>query len=147
MSSEEEIAHLRRLYGETKKRQHELEVQAVRFGPNRVPAEIAIELRESEESLSRLDAKLRIVTVPQDIQDATGPESSIDVLRLAVKDLKDQVGTVWRYTEHVLLEIREESRQHRTDEASARLRGQRERRAIELLFFVGLVIALVLASR
>jgi hypothetical protein len=147
MASEEEIAHLRRLYGETRKRRDELEIQAARYGPSRVPAEIAIELRESEESLSRLDAKLRIVTVPQNIQDATGPEASIDVLRVAVKDLKDQVGTVWRWTEHVLLEMREESREYRINQAAERLRGQRERRLIEALFFVGLVVALMLAMR
>jgi hypothetical protein len=147
MASEEEIAHIHRLYGETRKRRDELEIQAARYGPNRVPAEVAIELRESEESLSRLDAKLRIVTVPKNIQDATGPEASIDVLRAAVKDLKDQVGTVWRWTEHVLLEMREESRQYRIDQAAERLRGQRERRIIEAVFFIGLVVALFLAMR
>jgi hypothetical protein len=147
VGSEEEIAHIRRLYQETRKRRDELEIQAARFGPSRVPAEIAIELRESEESLSRLDAKLRIVTVPQNIQDATGPEASIDVLRLAVKDLRDQVGTVWRWTEHMMLEMREESRVYREEQTRARERGQRERRIIEALFFAGLVIALVLAMR
>jgi hypothetical protein len=69
------------------------------------------------------------------------------VLRAAVKDLKDQVGTVWRWTEHVLLEMREESRQYRIDQAAERLRGQRERRIIEAVFFIGLVVALFLAMR
>lgn len=147
MASDEELAHLRRLYAETRKRRDELEIQAARYGPMRVPAEIAIELRESEESLARLDAKLRIVTVPTAIQDATGPEASIDVLRVAVKDLKDQVGTVWRWTEHVLLEMQNESRDYRASQAEERRRGQRERRVIEALFFIGLVVALVLAMR
>lgn len=147
MASDEEIAHLWRLYGVTKRRHDELEIQAAAYGPNRVPADIAIELRESEESLARLDAKLRVVTAPKEIQDATGPEASIDVLRVAVKDLKDQVGTVWRWTERVLLEMQNESRDYRATQVAERLRGQRERRIIEGLFFAGLVIAILLALR
>lgn len=144
---EEEIAHLWRLHGVTQRRHDQLEIQAASYGPNRVPADIAIELREAEESLARLDAKLRVVTAPQDIQDATGPEASIDVLRLAVKDLNDKVGTVWRWTEHVLLEMQNESRDYRTTQKTERQRGQRERRIIEAIFFVGLVVAILLALR
>lgn len=87
------------------------------------------------------------MTAPKEIQDATGPEASIDVLRAAVKDLKDQVGTVWRWTENTLLEMRNESRDYRAAQTEERLRGQRERRIIEGLFFIGLVIAIWLALR
>ena len=143
----EELQHIRRLLEVTRDRRQELEVQAARYGPYRVPAEIAIELRETEESIARLEAKIKIVTVPQMIQDATGPEASIDVLRLSVKELKDQVGTVYRYTEKLLLEMRAESQDWRTEQDRKRVLGTRERRAIEVLLALGVIVALYLAIR
>jgi len=133
---EEEILHVRRLLEVTQDRRQELEVQAARYGPYRVPAEISIELRETEESIARLEAKLRIVTVPQMIQDATGPEASIDVLRLHVKELKDQLGTIYRYIEKKLIEMQEESRAYREKKDQEHKRGAWIYRTLFVLIFI-----------
>jgi len=130
------MVHLRQLLRVTKQRRDELEVQAARYGPNRVPAEMAIELRETQESIARLDAKLRIVTVPQMIQDATGPEASIDVLRLSVKELRDQVGTIYRYIEKMLIEIQDEARAYRTKKDDQHKRSAWVYRVLFALIFL-----------
>ena len=135
----EEAEHVRRLLLETRKRHNELEVQAAHYGPYRVPAEIAIELRETEESIERLNAKIRIVTVPHEIQEATGPEASIDVLRLAVKDMRDQVGTIYRYIEKTLIEIQEESRAYRTKKDNQHRRSAGVYQALFVLIFITLI--------
>ncbi len=134
--TDEEVQHVRRLLDVTQARRDELEIQAARFGPYRVPAEVAIELRETEESIARLEAKLRIVTVPLIIQDATGPEASIDVLRLNVKELKDQVGTIYRYIEKALIEIREEARDYRAKKDREHRRGAWIYRTLFVLIFI-----------
>ena len=138
---------MRRLRQETQKRYQEQSVQAARYGPSRVPAEIAIELREAEESLRRLDAKLVQITVPQVIQDATGPEASVDVLRQEVKHLGDQLGTMWRYLETMILEGRSETRERWASQDRARQLGTRERRGIEILLAIGVIVAIYLAMR
>jgi hypothetical protein len=145
--TDEDMIHLRQLLRVTKQRRDELEVQAARYGPNRVPAEMAIELRETQESIARLDAKMRIVTVPQDVQDATGPEASIDVLRVNVKDLRDQLGTMWRYLETMIIDMREDSRVWRETQQHERTRGVRERRIAEAVLFALVLVALYLALR
>ena len=134
--TDEDMVHLRQLLRVTKQRRDELEVQAARYGPNRVPAEMAIELRETQESIARLDAKLRIVTVPQMIQDATGPEASIDVLRLSVKELRDQVGTIYRYIEKMLIEIQDEARAYRTKKDDQHKRSAWVYRVLFALIFL-----------
>ncbi len=141
------MIHLRQLLRVTKQRRDELEVQAARYGPNRVPAEMAIELRETQESIARLDAKMRIVTVPQDVQDATGPEASIDVLRVNVKDLRDQLGTMWRYLETMIIDMREDSREWRERQTRERTRGVWERRIAEAILFALVLVAIYLAVR
>ncbi len=144
---DDEIQHLRQLRAVTQKRLNELTVQAARYGPNRVPAETAIEIREAEESIKRLDAKLLQISVPQQIQDATGPEASVDVLRQEVKHLGDQLGTMWRYLEGMILEMREESRTWRVEQSEARRLGTLERRGIEILLAIGVIVAIYLATR
>jgi len=145
--TDEELQFLRRLRSETQKRYNEQSIQAARYGPNRVPAEIAIELREAEESLKRLDAKLLQITVPVAIQNATGPEASVDVLRQEVKHLGDQLGTMWRYLESMILEGRSETRERWASQDRARIFGTRERRGIEILLAIGVIIAIYLAMR
>lgn len=145
--TDEEITHIRQLIDETRKRHDLLEVQAARYGPSRVPAEIAIELRESEESMKRLDAKLRIVTVPMNIQEATGPEASIDVLRYTVKQLGDQIGTMGRYLERMILDDRGDRDDWRKQQNIERRIGIRERRIVELVLAIGIGIAIYLALR
>jgi len=141
------MIHLRQLLRVTKQRRDELEVQAARYGPNRVPAEMAIELRETQESIERLDAKLRMVTVPTAIQEATGPEASIDVLRVNVKDLRDQLGTMWRYLETMIIDMREDSRVWRERQTAERDTGRIERRMVEAVLLVGVIVAIYLALR
>jgi hypothetical protein len=143
--TDEQIAHVRNLLDVTQRRHDELELQAARFGPSHVPAVIAIELQESKESIERLNAKLRIVTVPLDVQAATGPESAIDVLRLSVHDMRDQVGTMWRYLEHMILEDRASSEDWRKLQTSERRRGVWERRIIEAVLAIGIGVAVYLA--
>jgi len=145
--TDEEMIHLRQLLRVTKQRRDELEVQAARYGPNRVPAEMAIELRETQESIERLDAKLRMVTVPTAIQEATGPEASIDVLRVNVKDLRDQLGTMWRYLETMIIDMREDSRVWRERQTAERDTGRIERRMVEAVLLVGVIVAIYLALR
>jgi hypothetical protein len=143
--TDEEIQHVRRLLDETRKRRDELEIQATRYGPYRVPAEISIELRETQESMERLDAKLRIVSVPLAVQTATGPESSIDVLRLSVHDMKDQIGTMWRYLEHMILEDRAVTDEWRKAQTKERKIGVWERRAVEIVLTVAVIVSIYLA--
>jgi len=143
--TDDEILHVRRLLDETKKRHNELEIQAARYGPSRVPAEISIELRETEESMARLDAKLRIVTVPVNIQEATGMESSVDVLRLAIHDMRDQVGTMWRYLEHMILEDRATREEWYKQQTVERKKGVSERRTVEVVLGIGVIVAIAIA--
>ena len=141
----EEIAHVHRLLNETKKRYNALEVQAAIYGAAHVPSHIATEMKEAEESMERLNAKLRIVTVPVNVQQATGPEASIDVLRLKFHDMQDQVQTMWRYLENMILEDRGSDERWRTFQTEARKRGVIERRAVEVVLAIGVGIAIYLA--
>jgi hypothetical protein len=133
--TDEELQHLRQLRALTIRRKNELENMQARMGP-RTPAETVIEIRECDESIARIDAKLLQVSVPQDVALATGPDASIDVLRHAVKQLSDQVGTIWRWTEKVLIEIREDNRDWQRVQDAARREGQQRRMLIDLAIFL-----------
>lgn len=124
MATDDEINHLRRLRAEVLKRRRELEVQAARFGAH-VPAEIAIELRETEESLTRIDAKLLQPIVPQAVQDATGPEAAILVLRQQVSHLADQINTAMRLWTAEIIGMRDETARYRAEQEHKHAAGRR----------------------
>jgi len=145
--TDEEITHVKQLLDETKKRHDVLEIQAARFGRSRVPAEVSVELSETKESMQRLNAKLFTVTVPQDVQEATGPEASIDVLRHNVKQISDRIETIARHLESMILHDRGVTDDWRNKQTVERRMGVRERRIIETLLLIGIVIAWYLALR
>lgn len=147
MATDREIAHLRRLRQTIKARRDETEIQIAGFGTGMAPAHIVLQFREDEESIARIDAKLALVTVPQEVQEATGPEASIDVLRHNVKDLREFFHSAMRAFNDQLLEMREESREWRTDQDQKRTWGTWERRAIETLLAIGVIVAIYLATR
>lgn len=147
MATDREIAHLRRLRKTIKDRRDETEIQIAGFGAGLAPAHIVLQFREDEESIARIDAKLALVTVPMEVQEATGPEASIDVLRHNVKDLREFFHSAMRAFNEQLLEIREESREWRELQTAERRIGMRERRVIELALLIGVLIAIFLAVR
>jgi hypothetical protein len=147
MATDKEITHLRRLRQTIKARRDETEIQLASFGVGLAPAHLVIQFREDEESIARINAKLQLVTVPQEVQDLTGPEASIDVLRHNVKDMREFFHSAMRSFSDQLLEIREEARDWRTEQDMKRWRGTWERRAIEALLAIGVIIAIYLATR
>jgi hypothetical protein len=145
MASDREIAHLRRLRQTIKEHRDELEIQIAQFGAGLAPAHLVIQFREDEESIARIDAKLALVTVPLAVQEATGPEASIDVLRHNVKDLREFFHSAMRTFNDQLIEMREDTREWREQQAKERRAGTRERRAIEVVLAVGVIVAIYLA--
>ena len=147
VATDREIAHLRRLRQTIKTRRDELEIQIAEFGSGMAPAHLVIDFREAEESIARIDAKLHLVTVPIEVQEATGPEASIDVLRHQVKDLREFFhSAVWSLTQQIL-DGQEEARDWRGRQEHERRIGTRERRAIEFLLLIGVAVAIYLALR
>lgn len=146
MASDKEIAHLRRLRATVKEHRDELEIQIAGFGIGLAPAHLVIAFREDEESIARIDAKLQLVTVPLEIQEATGPEASIDVLRHNVKDLREFFHSAMRAFNDQLLEVREESRAWRDLQTTERRSGIRERRVVEVVLAIGVIVAIYLAT-
>lgn len=147
MATDREIAHLRRLRATIKEHKDELEIQIATYGTGMAPAHLVLQFREDEESIARIDAKLALVTVPLAVQEATGPEASIDVLRHNVKDLREFFHSAMRAFNDQLLDMRTESREWRDRQAAERRIGMRERRAIELLLAIGVIVAIYLALR
>lgn len=147
MATDREIAHLRRLRKTIKERRDETEIQIATFGSGLAPAHLVLQFREDEESIARIDAKLQLVTVPVEVQEATGPEASIDVLRHNVKDLREFFHSAMRAFNDQLLEIREESRTWRDQQANERRLGIRERRIIEIVLAIGVIVAIYMATR
>jgi hypothetical protein len=144
MATDEELLHLRRMRARYLDRKRVLEEEQARSGP-RMPAEAVVELRECEESIERIDAKLKIVTVPTEVQEATGPEASIDVLRQNVKDLREFFHSAMRAFNDQLIDMREETRDYRKIQDAERARGQRERRTVELVIAIVAIAALYIA--
>ena len=120
MATDEELANLKELLGIYEDRKRHVDKQKAMFGRGRVPSEVALESQEVDESIARINAKLRLSSVPQEIQDATGPEAGIDVLRHEVKRLREQVNTAMRWMTTELTEIRDESRTYRMANDAAR---------------------------
>lgn len=116
------------------------------FGPARVPAEVAMDLRDAEEAIARIDAKLRLPSVPADVQAATGPEATIDVLRVQVKDLGDRLSDALRWMNHEILQSREESRAWRKQQEVERAAGQAFYRLAILILAAGVALALLLIA-
>lgn len=120
---DEELAHLWRLRGITRQRLRELEAQAAAYGPHRAPAEVLIELKTSREELERLEAKIRTPSISPEVQEATGPEAYIDVLRVKVDHLTDFVGTAFRQVTAELLEVKDDNRRQYDDMEKRRESG------------------------
>ena len=85
------------------------------------------------------------ITVPQDVQDATGPDASVDVLRGQVKSLAEQLYTALREFSRAQFDAREEAQQWRAEQDRKRAWGTWERRAIEALLAAGVIVAIYLA--
>jgi hypothetical protein len=149
--TDDELLHLRRLRATIRTRQKELEEQAAMYGPRRVPAEIAIEIREADESIKRLDAKLLQVSVPQEVQEATGPESSIDVLRHEVRKLADQHNAAMLWMNSTLMDFQNESRDYRdrqeTKHDAGALRYQRGFVVLGVLNAITLILIALIIGR
>ena len=136
MASDEEIANLMELLQIYEDRKRHVDKQKARFGEGRVPSNVALESQEIDESIARINAKLRLSSVPQEIVDATGPEAGIDVLRLEVKHLREQLNTALRWMTSELLAIRDESRVYRVSNDSDRRTWQRANFGLLLLIVV-----------
>lgn len=125
----------------------ELELQIASYGgEKRAPADLVLEFRAQKEAVERIDARIVAITVPQAVQDATGPDASVDVLRSQVKSLAEQLYTALREFSKTQLDVREETQLWRADQDRKRLRGTWERRAIETLLAVGVIVAIYLAT-
>jgi hypothetical protein len=95
------------------------------YGRGRVPSELALESEEIEESIARINSKMRLMSVPQEVQDATGPEAGIDVLRHEVKRFREQLNTALRWMSDEILRIGEEARSRAIDNTKDRKVWQR----------------------
>lgn len=144
--TDEEIQHLRRLRKATKERLDELKIQAARFGPTRVPAEITIEIRGAEEEIERIDATLRLPTISADVQAATGPEANINVLRSRVEHLGDSINTAMLWMNTQIMEMRNESRDWRAEQEIKRQAGAAFYRLALTVLAAAVVLALALVA-
>lgn len=131
MASDEEMTHLRELLAIYQRRFDALDIQRAHFGRGRVPAEIALDIQETEESIKRIKAKILTASIPQEVVDATGPEAGIDVLRDHVKHLGDQLNAALRSFTAELLAQRNENMDYRarrelTDKAERRRQNHRD---------------------
>ena len=141
--TDEEIQQLRRLRKAIKERLEVLEVQAAQFGPTRVPAVVAVEIRSATEEIERIDSKLKLPTISPEVQEATGPEAAINVLRTKVEHIGDQMRDALIWTNNQLLEMRNESRDWRRSESEAREIGQRRYRQIIIISIVLSALAII----
>jgi hypothetical protein len=136
MATDEEIANLKELLEIYEDRKRHVDKRKAYYGTGRVPSEVALESQEVDESIARINAKLRMSSVPQEIQDATGPEAGIDVLRMEVKHLREQLNTALRWMTTELLAARDESQEYRARNEQERWFWQRANFALLLLIVV-----------
>lgn len=108
--TDEELAHLNQLRRITRERLRELEKQAARYG-NAVPAHVRLDIKSADEELRRIEAKMKIGAISPIIQEATGPEAGLDVLRVEVRELGDKLSTALRWMTAEIIEMREHARQ------------------------------------
>lgn len=125
MATEEELNNLRELLEIYEDRRRHVDKQKAMYGRGRVPSELALESEEIEESIARINSKMRLMSVPQEVQDATGPEAGIDVLRHEVKRFREQLNSALRWMSDEILRIGEEGRQRAVDNAKDRKIWQR----------------------
>jgi len=145
--TDEELQHLRRLRKTIRARLNEIEDQAAQFGPARVPAEISVEIRTAKEEIERIDAKLKLPVISSAVQEATGPEAAINVLRTRVEHLGDQMRDAMIWTNAQLLETRnlvldsqQESRAWRSKQEYQRWVGTLITRGALLVLTVAVIV-------
>ena len=142
--TDEEIQHLRRLRKTIKARLDELEIQAANYGPARVPAEISVEMRGAKEELERIDATLKLPTISNAVQEATGPEAAIKVLRTRVEHIGDQMRDALIWTNTQLMETRNLVIDAQQESRDWRAKQERER-WVGTLLTRGAIFALTIA--
>lgn len=76
------------------------------------------------------------VSVPANIQEATGPEASIDVLRLEVKNLREHLNDAYRWMTQEILTVRNEARVYRANNEQDRRFWQRANFGLLLLLIL-----------
>jgi hypothetical protein len=143
--TDEELQHLRQLRRITQERRRELEKQAAAYG-RQVPTHITLDLKSADEELARIDAKMRISSISPAVQEATGPEAGIDVLRVEVRHLKDMFGTAMRTMTSDLLDMRDESREWRERQEQKHDDGAAFYRIALAILAAGLFLAFVLIA-
>jgi hypothetical protein len=139
--TEEEIQHLRHLRKATRARLNELEIQAASFGPATVPAHISIDIRAAKEEIERIDSKLRLPTISPEVQEATGPEAGLNVLRTKVEHLGDMITTALLWSNNQLMEMRNESRDYRVEQDTKRAEGVKRARLDRMAILVVAIVA------
>jgi hypothetical protein len=143
--TDEELQHLRQLRRITTERRRELERQAAAYGSH-TPAHIAVEIRGTEEELARIDAKMRTGSISPAVQEATGPEASIDVLRMEVKHLREMISQAMRTVTTDILDMRDESRAWRETQEDKHERGALRYQAGFLVFGLAIVVMMMLIA-
>jgi hypothetical protein len=107
--TDEEMAHLFQLRRLTQNRKRELEKQVAEYGAA-APAHLRLEIKTADEELRRIESSLKLAAISPVVRDATGPEAGIDVLRVEVKELRDQLSELYRFVTREILEMKEDSR-------------------------------------
>jgi hypothetical protein len=125
VATQEELNNLKELLDIYEDRRRHVDKQKAMYGRGRVPSELALESEEIEESIARINSKMRLMSVPQEVQDATGPEAGIDVLRHEVKRFREQLNTALRWMSDEILRIGEEARSRAIDNTKDRKVWQR----------------------
>lgn len=136
MATDEELTQLKALLDIYEDRRRHNDIKKAIFGRGRVPSDVAIESDEIDEAIARINAKMRLMSVPQDVQDATGPEAGIDVLRLEVKRFREQLNSALRWMSDEILRIGEEGRQRAADNTKDRKAWQRVNFGILLVILI-----------
>ncbi len=145
--TDEELHHLRQLRKAIRERLDVRELQAAQFGAARVPAEIAVEIKTAKEEIERIDATLKLPTISVAVQEATGPEAAINVLRTRVEHFGDQMRDALIWTNAQLLETRnlvfdsqQESREWRSKQERERWIGTLITRGVLLALTIAVII-------
>lgn len=146
MAADEDLQHLKELLDIYRERRRDLDKKVAIHGRGHLPSDTALEIREVDESIARLQARMLALTVPQEVQDATGPEASVDVLRHEVKNIRDKIDHLYRWIERELIEMREESRQWRNVQEQKHDEGARFYRLSLGVLAGGVLLALLLIA-
>lgn len=107
--ADEDVNHLLKLRAAVEDRLRENKITRAKMG-TQTPSHVAVEIQTAELEIQQLDSQLLLLHVSPEINEATGPEAGLGVVRLQVKQVGDRLSAAIAWTQKEFSQEREETR-------------------------------------